>query len=106
MRVICAFLLLFGLLFAANTATACDDHHGQCKLDGWRANHVKSMNTVTIDASATCDKGHARIRLYDGGEFLGVATGYIKGHVLETYSNVPDVAEIADLKIKYSIEPR
>ena len=99
-------LLCATMLALAGVALACDDHHGHCKLDAWRANHVKSMNTVTIDASATCDKGEARIRLYDGQKFLGVATGYIRGHVLETYSNVPDVAEIADLKIKYSIEPR
>ncbi len=99
-------LLCAMMLALAGVALACDDHHGECKLDAWRARHVKSMAAVTIDASATCDKGHARIRLYDGSEFLGVATGYIKGHVLETYSNVPDVAEITDLKIKYSIEPR
>ena len=104
MRALLATLAV--VLFWCAPALACDDHHGKCTFDGFRAQHNKLMNAVSIDASATCDKGHARIRLYNGGNFIGVATGYIDGHVLEALSFIPEDASIADLTIKYSIEPR
>ena len=86
-------------------ALACDDHVGECKLDGWQARHSETMGVVFFDASSTCDKGRAIVRLYDGAKFLGVASGRIEGHALETLARVAKGSDIEDLKIKYSINP-
>ena len=37
---------------------------------------------LSVEGVATCDEGHARLRLYEGegGAFLRVAGGFIEGH--------------------------
>lgn len=85
-----------------DTAFACDDHVGKCELEAWRAQPT-AMGLLSIDGSATCDKGHATIRMYDGDKFLGVATGLVQGHALQAVA--VEVPAYTDLKIKYSITP-
>jgi len=96
-------LLAVGLALAGGVALACDDHHGVCKLDAWRASYEKSMSTLFFEASATCDSGRATIRLYDGDKFLGVLSRSIRGHALQGTARID---AFSDLKIKYSIDPR
>lgn len=100
MRIFLAALL--GILFSTAVAVACDDHHGKCTLEAWRAQSTAGL--LTIDGSATCDKGRATIRLYDGDKFLGVATGYIRGHALRALGT--GIESYGNLKIKYSLQPR
>ncbi len=102
MRAGCLTVVLATVLLGVATALACDDHVGKCDLEAWRAS-ASSMG-VSIDGSATCDKGSATIRLYDGDKFLGVANGFIEGHALQAVAM--DVPTYANLKIKYSIRPR
>ena len=95
-------LTLMGILFSAAMAMACDDHHGKCTLEAWRAQNESGI--FMLDGSATCDEGRATVRLYDGDKFLGVATGLIRGHALQAMTtNVPPYKSLA---IKYSIRPR
>ena len=85
-------------------AAACDDHVGKCELEAWVANRNATVGLVSIDGSATCDKGSATIRMYDGDKFLGVVRGQIQGHAFQAVAiNLP---AYQDLKIKYSIQPR
>lgn len=96
---------LIGVLFSVAVAVACDDHHGKCTLDAWRSSHIASLSAVKIEGSATCNEGRVNIRLFDEGKFLGVADGYIEGHVLQVYADDMPTKPKA-LTIKYSIEPR
>ena len=91
------------VLFWYGPVLACDDHVGKCKLEAWRANSA-GMGLVMIEGSATCDRGRATIRLYDGDKFLGVATGLVRGHALQAAAT--DIAAYQALAIKYSITPR
>ena len=69
-----AVAALAAVVMCAGIVLACDDHVGKCELEAWRAS-TAAMGLVNIDGSATCDKGSAIIRMYDGDKFLGVATG-------------------------------
>ena len=93
---------LMGVLFSVAVAVACDDHHGKCTLEAWRAQSTGDI--LSIDGSVTCNKGRATIRLYDGDKFLGVATGYIRGHALRALAT--GIESYDNLKIKYSLAPR
>lgn len=90
------------ILFCYGPVLACDDHVGKCKLEAWRANSP-GMGMVMIEGSATCDRGRAMIRLYDGDKFLGVATGLVRGHALQAAAT--DISAYQTLVIKYSITP-
>ena len=98
--VLAAVLLVLG----TGVAVACDDHVGTCKLEAWRALPLVG-DYLTIDGSATCDKGFLKIRLYDGKTFIGTADGLIEGHVAEAIATGIS-ANPKDLVIKYSIRPR
>ena len=90
------------VLFSSGPVLGCDDHVGKCKLEAWRANKAGS-SMLMIDGSATCDKGSATIRLYDGDKFLGVATGFVEGHALQAVAT--GIPAYQALGIKYSITP-
>ena len=87
------------------SALACDDHVGTCEIEDWRWQNAMGM--LSIEASTTCDTGMAHIRLYEdsGSEprFLGVAQGFIQGHVLSAFAT--DIDKPKSLSIKYSIDP-
>ena len=55
-------------------------------------------------ASATCDRGRAVIRVYDGDKFIGVVDGYIRHHALDIIEN--DIPPYQSLNLKYGIDPR
>lgn len=76
---LCASVLVMG------TAGACDDHHGECTIEDWRWNSVPGTDFVMLDGVATCDKGKAALRLYEGegGKFLGSDTAYIEQHIFQ-----------------------
>ena len=99
MRVL--FFALTVFLLWSVPASACDDHHGKCELDAWRG--YRTGDYVTIEGSATCDKGHIVVRFYDGEKFLAMEDGYIKGHAVRVIAT--NVSSYSDLKIKYSIKP-
>ena len=93
-----------GVCLYVGTALACDDHVGKCKLEAWRVLPLVG-DYLTIDGSATCDKGFLKIRLYDGKKFIGTADGRIEGHAAEAIAS-GILANPTDLVIKYSIRPR
>ena len=95
-------LTLMGILFSVAMAMACDDHHGKCTLEGWRAQNESGI--FMLDGSVSCDEGRATVRLYDGDKFLGVATGFVRGHALQAMAtNIPTYKLLV---IKYSIRSR
>ena len=97
-----AVWLAVGVSLCFGIAAACDDHVGKCELEAWRAQNESGI--FMLDGSATCDEGRATVRLYDGDKFLGVATGFIRGHALQAMTtNIPPYKTLA---IKYSIRPR
>ena len=99
------FLLgVMALFLSSGAALACDDHFGICEIEDWRWSGPIG-GYLTIDGAATCDTGWITIRVYegDGGRFLGVATGEVKGHAFEAIAT--DVKSASAVAIKYSIEP-
>lgn len=93
-------------LLCAGVAQACDDHHGACEIEDWRSYGVPG-GFLMIEGVATCDTGHIRIRLYEGGgdkpKFLGTAEGFIQGHTFEAIGQ--NIQPPESVSIKYSIEP-
>ena len=61
-----------------------------------------------LQGVATCERGIARFRLYDGEgparKFLGVASASIRGHIFTVF--VSDTGRPQALSFKYSIEVR
>ena len=102
MRTFYAALAAATLALASASGQACDDHHGECEIEDWRA-HSPMPNTLVVEGVTTCDQGKARLRLYDREKFLGVDTAYIEGHTFKTI--VLDVAMTDSLVLKASIEP-
>ena len=100
MRILSAAL---AALMWAGTAFACDDHHGQCEIEDWRWTGMGGL--LTVEGVASCDEGRVRLRLYEGedGPFLGVADGYIEGHIFQAMAT--DIENPSAVTIKYSIEP-
>jgi len=96
----CALLCAFGLL-AAGSALACDDHVGQCKLDAIRTTYKGGY--FKLMASATCDRGRAVIRVYDGDKFIGVVDGYIRHHALDHRERHPAVP-VAEPQVRHRSE--
>ena len=100
-----AFLALAIIPLWLGPALACDDHVGTCEIEDWRWQNAMGM--LTIEASTTCNSGMAHIRLYeDSGteaRFLGIAQGFIQGHVLSAFAT--DIDKPKSLSIKYSIDP-
>lgn len=100
-----ALLALSAIPMCLGSALACDDHVGTCEIEDWRWQNAMGM--LSIEASTTCDTGMAHIRLYEdsGSEprFLGVAQGFIQGHVLSAFAT--DIDKPKSLSIKYSIDP-
>ena len=103
MRIALSAITAFCL--ASTAALACDDHIGTCEVEDWRWSGPTG-GYLTIEGVATCDTGRIRLRLYEGegGKFLGVASGGIKGHTFEAIAS--DVKAAGAMAIKYSIEPR
>ena len=97
-----AMVLVAGIGLYLGAALACDDHVGKCELEAWRV--VPSFaGIIHIEGTATCNKGDATIRIYQGDTFVGTAHGFIQGHALSaTAMKIPDTR---NLTIKYSIEP-
>lgn len=101
-------LILSSLIFflSSGIGVACDDHVGTCEIEDWRYHHTPIMNALTIEGTTTCDKGMAKIRLYEkAGEkpkFLGVTNGYIRGHAFQAVVMNID-KKPSDLLIKYSM---
>ena len=94
---------IFAVALVSGPAMACDDHHGQCDIEVWTWHGTPPY--LTIEGVATCDEGWAKIRLYDGDKFIGIADGLIEGHALQAYHlNIPSTPE--NLVIRYSIELR
>ena len=89
---------------ASTAALACDDHTGTCEIEDWRWSGPIG-GYLTVDGAATCDTGWITIRVYegDGGRFLGIATGEVKGHAFEAIAT--DVTSAEAVAIKYSIKP-
>ena len=101
-RVLLAFAMIpLGL----GSALACDDHIGTCEIEAWR--WYSTGHFLTVEGSATCDSGFARVRLYEGSgdeqQFLGVAEGLIEGHALTAIAS--NIERPQSLSIKYSIDP-
>ena len=108
-RVLPYMMLTLGLALAgfSGVALACDDHVGKCELDAVKASYSKSMRLLSFHGSATCDRGRVVMRVYEGDEFLGVVSDGFRGHAIRTtHVDAPADLKIADLKIKYSIDPR
>ena len=101
MRIVLSTITAFCL--ASTAALACDDHTGTCKIEDWRWSGPTG-GYLTIDGAATCDAGWITIRVYegDGGRFLGVATGEVRGHAFEAIAT--DVKSASAIAIKYSID--
>ena len=99
-----ALLAITAFFLASTVAFACDDHTGTCEIEDWRWSGPTG-GYLTIDGAATCDAGLITIRVYegDGGRFLGVANGRIRGHAFEAIAT--DVKSASAVAIKYSIEP-
>ena len=91
--------------FCLGSALACDDHFGDCEIEAWR--WYSTGEFLTVEGSATCDSGFARIRLYEGTgdqqQFLGIAEGVIEGHALTAIAT--NISQPQALSIKYSIDP-
>lgn len=101
-------LLALALGMASGGALACDDHVGKCEIEAWRYTHTPAMRVLTIEGSASCDKGSAKIRLFtdpEKSQFLGVADGLIEGHALNAVAFAIYEKPEA-LFIRYSIQPR
>ena len=100
-----ALLALAMIPLGLGSAVACDDHVGTCEIEDWR--WYTTGHYLTVEGSATCNSGLARIRLYEEGrdeqQFLGVAEGLIEGHALTAIAMNIDRPE--RLAIKYSIDP-
>ena len=99
-------LLAFAMVgLCAGSALACDDHVGACEIEAWR--WYSTGHFLTVEGSATCDSGFARIRLYEGSgdeeQFLGVAEGLIEGHALTAIAS--NIERPQSVSIKYSIDP-
>ena len=79
-----ALFAITAFCLASTAALACDDHFGTCEIEDWRWSGPIG-GYLTIDGAATCDTGFITIRTYegDGGRFLGVANGRIRGHAFE-----------------------
>ena len=94
-------------LLCAGVVHACDDHHGACEIEDWRWN-IAMGNFLTVEGVTTCDSGLIQIRLYDGEgdarKFVGVASGFVNGHVFNAIAENVDTKPQA-LSIKYSIQP-
>ena len=87
-------------LLLASMAAACDDHHGECEIEDWRA--INMMSSLMIEGVATCDSGMVSIRVYDGNSYVGNATGFIKGHAFTALT--PNVEASGPFTLKYSID--
>ena len=100
-----ALLALAMIPLGLGSALACDDHVGTCEIEDWR--WYTTGHYLTVEGSATCNSGFARIRLYeeDGDEqqFLGVAQGLIEGHALTAVAT--NIERPQALAIKYNIDP-
>ena len=100
--------LAAALLFPAGVALACDDHHGTCEIEDWKATYMTGMQAIRIDGVATCDTGRITLRLYDGEgndrKFIAVETTYIEGHAFKEFAR--PFPKPAALSIRYSIEQR
>ena len=95
-------------LLCVGVAQACDDHHGTCEIEDWRW-HTAMGNFLMVEGVTTCVKGFIQIRLYDGEgdhrQFLGVASGFVSGHVFDAIAENID-SRPQSLSIKYSIDPQ
>ena len=100
--------LAAALLVSADAALACDDHHGTCEIEDWKATYTAMMEAIQIDGVATCNEGRIMLRLYDGAgdsrKFIGVERTFIRGHIFK--ASKLGVPKPAALSIKYSIEQR
>ena len=93
---------LVGCVALPISSLACDDHHGACELEAWR--HTYTAGILSIEGSATCNKGFITIRLYDGDSFIGVANGFVDGHTAQAAAL--DISRQPEsLTLKYSISP-
>ena len=100
-----ALLTLAAIPLCLGSALACDDHVGTCEIEDWR--WYTTGHYLTVEGSATCNSGFARIRLYEetgaDAQFLGVAEGLIDGHALTAIAT--NIDQPQSLSIKYSIDP-
>ncbi len=64
-------LATFLVAITAPPVLACDDHHGTYEIEAWTWYQTSSF--LSIEGVATCNEGWAKIQLYDGDAFIGVA---------------------------------
>ena len=99
------WMVVAACIIGTGGATACDDHHGECEIEDWRA--VELLGDLMIEGVSTCDSGRVTIRLYEEADgttdYLGNADGYIDGHTFTALAT--EVRKPQSLVIKYSIDP-
>ena len=87
-------LFLIVVLWALpNTVLAAD-----C---GRRLAFPNSGRDLVVEGTTTCASGRIFIRAYEGEEYLGNASGFVRGH---TFEALIFGANAEDLSIKYVIE--